>query len=305
MKMVKVAKRNNINGKQFKSHHHRSPGKNFGKLVAKKRCSFNHIYCIALYKCITRSFSTEQITMLKLIVCILILVTACGSQEHLTCLRTDDILAQQNSQITQRTVQGPPGKRGAKGQLGSSGIKGQKGEPGIPDNPQMNIVRDQLHSITQELEALKNQTRDNRRVIDAVIKSYVLYVPPNIYVYESTSPRQSWQESRQLCQNWGGDLAVHGVKTLQNRRKLFQSLSIDYHYWIGASDIASEGNWVWLNGERASSSELIWASARNEPNGGRRENCIVVVGEHNRSDVDLAHDNSCTNAHVGLCEKKI
>ena len=231
------------------------------------------------------------------------MITACWSQEHLTCLRTDDVFAQQNPQISQRTVQGPPGKRGVKGHQGSSGIKGQKGEPGIPDNSQMNMVRDQLNSLTQELEALKNQTWDNRRIIEAVTKSYVLHVPPNMYAYKLTSSRQSWQESRQLCQNWGGDLAVHGVKTLENRKKLLQSLSNNYHYWIGASDITSEGNWVWLNGESASRSELIWASG--EPDGGRRENCVDVVSQPVRSDINRAHDHSCTIDFQGLCEKKI
>ena len=243
--------------------------------------------------------------MLKLVVCIFIMVASCGSQEHLTCLRTDDVLTQQNPQTMQRTVQGPPGKRGAKGQVGSSGIKGQKGEPGVPDNSQMNMVRDQLNALTQELEALKNQTRDNRRVIEAVTKSYVLHVPPNMYVYKLTSNRQSWQESRQLCQNWEGDLAVHGVKTLKNRKNLFQNLSIDYHYWIGASDIASEGNWVWLNGEPASSSELIWSSANNEPGGSRRENCVVLIGRAGRSDKERAFDVPCSDSYLGLCEKII
>ena len=239
--------------------------------------------------------------MLKFVACIFIMVTVCESQEHLTCLRTQDVLTQ-NPQTSQQTVQGPPGKRGAKGQVGSSGIKGQKGEPGIPDNSQMNMVRDQLHSLTQELEAVKNRSKDNRRIIEAVIENSVLYLPPNVYVYKLTSDRQSWQKSRELCQNWGGDLAVQGVKTLKNRRKLLQSLSIDYHYWIGANDIASEGNYVWINGERGSSSELIWAS--REPNAGRNENCIVVIGESSRADINRAHDASCSGNFLGLCEKK-
>ena len=133
--------------------------------------------------------------MLKSVIYIFIMITACWSQEHLACLRTDDVFAQQNSQAIKQTVQGPPGKRGPKGQIGSSGIKGQKGEPGIADNSQMNMVRDRLNSLTQELETLRNQTRDIQRVIEAVIESYVLHVPPNMYAYKLASSRQPWQES--------------------------------------------------------------------------------------------------------------
>ena len=200
-----------------------------------------------------------------------------------------------------RTVQGPPGKRGAKGQVGSSGIKGQKGEPGVPDNSQMNMVRDQLNALTRELEILKNQSRKTQEVARSSRNGSL--VNSHFYVYKLTSNRQSWQESRQLCQNWGGDLAVHGVKTLKNRKNLFQNLSIGYHYYIGASDMASEGNWVWLNGEPASSTELIWES--NQPNGGRNENCVVLIGTAGRSDKERAHDVPCSNNFLGLCEKII
>ena len=239
--------------------------------------------------------------MLKLIVCIFIMIAVCWSQEHLTCLRTDEVLSQQSAQTTQRTLQGPPGKRGAKGQVGSRGIKGQKGEPGIPENPQMNMVRDKLNSLTQQLDAIKNLTRKTQEVIDAVKNG--LLVNSYFYVYKLTSTRQSWQESRQLCRNWEGDLAVHGVQTLENRRKLFQSFSIGYHYWIGASDMVSEGNWTWLNGEPASSSELIWPSG--EPNGGRTENCVFVVAQLGHTHIDRVHDVSCAIDLQGLCEKKI
>ena len=135
--------------------------------------------------------------MLKLVVCIFIMVAACGSQEHLTCLRTDEVLTQQNPQTIQRIVHGPSGKRGAKSQIDSSGIKGQKGEPGIPDNSQINMVRDQLNALTQELEILKNQSRKTQKVTEA--EKAALVVNSHVYGYKLTSNRQSWQESRQLC----------------------------------------------------------------------------------------------------------
>jgi len=36
--------------------------------------------------------------------------------------------------------------------------------------------------------------------------------PFNGYQYKVTANRQNWEESRSLCQSWGGDLIVHGFQ---------------------------------------------------------------------------------------------
>ena len=206
---------------------------------------------------------TEQNAMLKLVVCIIVLTAVCSAQEHLTCLRTDDLL-----------------------------------------NRPIKLLRDQLDSLSQEVEALKNQSRENRQLtVDVFTKG--LYIPPHVYIYRLTPGYQSWQQSQDICQNWGGTLAVHGVKTRENRKTLIQNLSISkIYFWIGVNDIASEGDWIWVNGERANSSELIWASGR--PNGGRGANCVFVYGFPASSSVGLASDSGCaTSRLLGLCEKKI
>ena len=155
--------------------------------------------------------------MLKLVVCIIILTAVCDAREHLTCLRTDDILNQQSPQTPPKALQGSPGKMGPRGQSGSRGRPGQKGEPGILDNRQINLLRDQLNSLSREVEAQKNQSKKNSQLIAAVSKG--LYLPPHVYVYQLTPDGQSWQASQEFCQNWGGNLAMHGMKTLENRKK--------------------------------------------------------------------------------------
>ena len=243
--------------------------------------------------------------MLKLVACIIILAVVCCAQEHLTCWRTDDALNQRHPQTSQRVLQGPPGKQGPKGQAGSRGSPGQKGEPGIHDDRQINSLRDQFISLSQKVEALVNQSREYRQLVVDVFRKG-LHVPPHVYIYLLTTGRQSWQDSRVFCQNWGGDLSVHGVKTRENRRKLIQNLPIDnFYFWVGANDIASEGNWIWINGERASNSEIIWASA--EPNGGRQANCAIVEGfsPSIAPNAEFAYDTSCKRLYRGLCEKQI
>ena len=240
--------------------------------------------------------------MLKLIVWIIGLAAVCCAQKHLTCSITDDVLNQQSPQTPQRAAQGSPGKRGPKGEVGSRGCPGQKGEPGVPDNRPINLLRDQLNSLSQKVKALKNQSKNTLDLIAAMGR--ILYVPPRYYIYQLTPGRQQWQQSRQYCQNWGGDLAMHGMKTLENRRSLILNLSVNQDYiWIGGSDVASEGTWIWLNGERASSSELIWDGG--QPQNLRSENYLLLAANPSRSNVGLAHDGPNNWSRHGLCEKAI
>ena len=62
----------------------------------------------------------------------------CTAQEHLTCLRTDDVINRPPS-TDQTNTQGKPGKRGPRGLKGEPGV-GLKGEPGLPDNSLINTL---------------------------------------------------------------------------------------------------------------------------------------------------------------------
>ena len=328
--------------------------------------------------------------MLNIVVCATVLVAVCcAQQEHLTCLRTDDVLNQQSSQSSQQAIRGTPGKRGPKGEMGSRGDPGQKGEPGVVDTRQLNLFRNRLNSFSQELEALKNQSEKNQqkdqlnyllqevgalknqskingkltnkkeceiscshqinllrdelkslsrhvealknqsskiqqqgqinprsqetdalgnqsnKYLNTTAPANGLYLPPHVYIYKLTTRGFSWHASQEFCRSWGGNLAVHGVKTLENRKKLIRILSTNKsYYWIGANDIESEGNWVWINGERASSSELIWRS-RQPDNFGGNQDCLLIDSNPLSSYFGLAYDNWCDSVCPGICEKKL
>ena len=59
------------------------------------------------------------------------ILATCGAQQHLTCLRTDEIIAPSPPIRDGNVQQGRPGRRGP---IGPVGLQGLKGEPGIPDN---------------------------------------------------------------------------------------------------------------------------------------------------------------------------
>ena len=223
--------------------------------------------------------------MLKLIVCIAMLVSAYCEEETLTCKKTKTDQSSGNHNV---------------GNIYS--------------------IQAKLKSLAQEVEALKNQTslyhdvevlknktKENSQLVAEVINEK--YFSLGGYIYRLTPSLLPWQRSREFCQDWGGDLAVHGVKTITNRMKLIDGLAIANWFWIGASDIALENNWIWLNGESAKSYELNWHAG--EPNNyAGNEDCAFVEG---RREVNfsqnpgraLAWDAPCTWSHQGLCEKAL
>ena len=220
--------------------------------------------------------------MFRLVVCVIILAAVCCTQVVLACRSADnrqnELLRLQVNYLSQEVEV----------------LKNQSRE---------NYQKGQMNSLLHEMEALKNQSKKNEQFLD--VFSGRLYIPPHFYIYQLTPGRQSWQRSQQYCENWGGNLAVYGVQSLENRKKLMKNLSIDNtHFWIGAHDIASEGNWTWINGERASSSELIWENGQPQPYY-TNEDCAVVVGNPSLPNGGLAHDYSCTLSFRGLCEKEI
>ena len=164
-------------------------------------------------------------------------------------------------------------------------------------------VLKQLKLLTQEVKDLKKQSKENRQLIAEASKG--LYIPPHVYIYKLTSSKRSWQQGQQSCQDWGGDLAVYGVKTLENRRKLIKNLPISDDFWIGVNDFATEGNWTWVNGEPAKSSEIIWDYYHQQPNGGN-EDCVAVVAYPAATyRIGLTHDGQCHWGRLALCEKKL
>ena len=191
---------------------------------------------------------------------------------------------------------------------------------------QINLPRDELKSLSHEMEALKNQTHkiqqqaqinsqeiealgnQSNKYLNTTVPANGLYLPPHVYIYKLTTRALSWLGSQEYCRNWGGNLAVHGVKTLENRKKVVRILSINrsiMYYWAGANYNESEGNWVWINDERASSSELSWLNGFPEFNLGGKRDCLAIYSNSVSPDFGFASDHPCAFIWHGICEKKI
>jgi len=219
---------------------------------------------------------------------IVFVIIHCNAQDHLTCLRTDDVIKSATRTATTNVQQGRPGRRGPQGQKGDS-VKGMKGEPAIPDHSLIESLRD-------------NITRDLRRGYMELDDGWI--TPFNGYQYKASLNRQTWDESRSVCQSWEGDLIVHGFRDHTARVTIKRALHLtDYYYWIGLNDKQIEGHWLWVNAVQAIRSDVtLWRPSQPNNLGGN-ENCAVAVFRNNDYNQFLAKDTPCFNTFRAICEK--
>ncbi|XP_076809671.1 alpha-N-acetylgalactosamine-specific lectin-like [Clavelina lepadiformis] len=231
------------------------------------------------------------------------LVYLVHGQDYLTCLKNNEAFAGFTNQDAPGNIRGPssyPGKRGSPGNKGEVGEKGSKGEPflieatglGVDDLVNMRKQLDEaLHKVAALCEVAPYQQPDDG-----------WYAPSNGYQYKVMTSTQSWEESRRLCQDLSGDLAAVGMRDLTIRENVGNALLQSIRkVWIGISDNAQEGEWVWIDGEVSSREVQHWHP--HEPQGGRRENCAVISWPN--VPISQAVDVPCSTWLPVLCEKPL
>ena len=78
-------------------------------------------------------------------------------------------------------------------------------------------------------------------------------------------------------------------------------------YWIGLSDSASEGTWLWLNGNRANPDDgSLWLPGypRTGSNGNNAD-CAVAVFEPGHLGRLFVYDGPCSGNRQAVCEKPV
>ncbi|CAL4126543.1 unnamed protein product, partial [Meganyctiphanes norvegica] len=120
------------------------------------------------------------------------------------------------------------------------------------------------------------------------------------------SKKVTWAAARQYCQGLGADLVVfkdanHYAKTLDYVRRV-NGENTAVNVWIGGSDAAVEGRWVWVTEELMPRGPPFWGSHDgygSEPGGGTGQNCAGLY----HPDRYYVHDFPCTTALATLCQK--
>ena len=90
---------------------------------------------------------------------------------------------------------------------------------------------------------------------------------------------------------------------------LCHGLSLRGWYWIGLSDSAHEGTWLWLNGNQANPDDgSLWGPGRPFTGSSGNNRDCADVHLHNSfrgDDVFFVHDTPCSNIRRALCEKPV
>ncbi|XP_071177965.1 perlucin-like protein [Mytilus edulis] len=130
----------------------------------------------------------------------------------------------------------------------------------------------------------------------------------DLHCYHYSSSRQTWTTAENTCEQFGGQLVViednDENSFIERFIKRFLTLSRNYAHdwtfnytWIGASDLAKEGNWLWITGKTLGLYTNWRAPNPNNGNGYFEEDCMDwSFGGWN--------DNNCASRLNFVCEKE-
>ena len=99
----------------------------------------------------------------------------------------------------------------------------------------------------------------------------------------------AWDDALAACETWGGSLAALTTED----ENLFVAARVADGTWLGATDEAEEGTWVWASGEPWDYTS--WET--DEPNGSG--NCLQFW----HSAVAGWDDMTCNTVQAYLCER--
>eukprot|EP00066_Takifugu_rubripes_P026831 XP_011616097.1 PREDICTED: CD209 antigen-like protein E [Takifugu rubripes] len=148
----------------------------------------------------------------------------------------------------------------------------------------------QLLTQNREVQQRFNNLSKDTDELQKMLREWVYF---NGSLYQVSSTKKTWNQSRSDCFQKGADLLIINSKEEQAFANRFQK-----YMWIGLTDVTNEGSWKWVDGTAMSTS--YWSS--KEPNGGKGENC----GDIKNFNAEKSwNDESCSLSLLWICEKKL
>merc|ERR1712042_21805 len=153
------------------------------------------------------------------------------------------------------------------------------------------LQEDGIADVRANYQEMRNQEKRSRRAAQGTpIPEGYEYDEESRRAFKLHNTKKNWQDAQKKCQMEGGNLVTADTPKINNILKPKKKLM-----WIGASDLETEGTFVWTNGKKLSYTS--WGP--NEPNGREKENCVEV----NWGKPGLWNDKSCRVSRAFMCER--
>ncbi|XP_068800041.1 C-type lectin domain family 4 member F-like isoform X2 [Struthio camelus] len=120
-------------------------------------------------------------------------------------------------------------------------------------------------------------------------------------IYYFSSDRKSWQDAEDFCVSKQSHLT--SVTSLEEQEYLAREAGKTF-YWIGLTDLGTEGTWRWVDGTEYRQNMSFWAPQQPDnwdygPLG--REECAQIHPVGN----GLWNDHNCNFTFAWICEKRL
>ncbi|XP_049918217.1 CD209 antigen-like protein 2 [Epinephelus moara] len=131
------------------------------------------------------------------------------------------------------------------------------------------------------------------------------WIPLNSSCYffsytESPNVEKNWEKSREDCKSRGADLVVIDYPEEQN----FVSHTIDHMmaggFWVGLTDMNTEGKWVWINNVTEVENRY-WMDGEPNDVGYHGEDCAMVIASR-MTPWKTRNDANCRHSMKWICE---
>ncbi|XP_078693202.1 perlucin-like protein [Branchiostoma floridae x Branchiostoma belcheri] len=115
--------------------------------------------------------------------------------------------------------------------------------------------------------------------------------------YRFSTDQKPYSEARDTCHREGGILATAKDEETHNFLANHVRATTQGNTWIGLTDLATDGLWVWDDGTSLLG-EGIWGTGPDEPNGGTWENCAHIYPSKDYR----WNDSTCPSSYYYICE---
>ncbi|XP_053533495.1 CD209 antigen-like protein E [Ictalurus punctatus] len=156
--------------------------------------------------------------------------------------------------------------------------------------------RDQLqtsyNTLTKERDQLQRERDGYRSTLDLCYKGRCFNFDSSFYYM--SNEKKNWEGSRQDCRDKGADLVI--IKSKEEQEFIGKQLGSS-RAWIGLSDRAVEGDWIWVDGTPLTTA--FWDEG--EPNNEGEEDCAEIFSLNGT----FWNDQKCSNNKHWICERRV